>query len=168
MEAKMAVVPALTGEFGVDTEITADPVEMLELCPPMGTLRRANAKVEAVEFLGHGATGSRDLRRSSMHLFDHTSSVPSSLIVEEFEGWTKDGMQQELKRQSDEDSLVFYLSRSSLSRLETIWQEPDVQRVLDKTDIMTDGSVPFQALHFDCGECQQELGLEIVHPGRAE
>jgi len=163
METKMAAVPALTEEFGVDTEITEDFVQMLDLCLPMGTLRGESVAVKAVKFLGHGATGSRDLRRSSMHLFDHTSSVPSSLTVEEFEDWTKDGMQQELKRQSDEGSLVFYLSR-----LETIWRELDVQMVLDGTAIVIDESVPFQVLHFDRGECQQDLGLEIVRSGRAE
>lgn len=159
----MTTVPALTEEFGVDTEITEDFVQMLDLCPPMGALRGESATIKAVKFLEHGATVSRDLRRSSMDRFDHTSSAPSSSVVEEFEGWTKDEMQQELKRQSDEGSLVFYLSR-----FETIWWELDVEMVLDGTAIVIDESVPFQVLHFDRGECQQDLGLEIVRSGRAE
>ncbi|RIE11749.1 hypothetical protein SMC3_08150 [Candidatus Cryosericum hinesii] len=163
METKMAAVSTPTEEFGVDTETTEDSVPMLDLCPPMGTLRGESVTVKAVKFLGHGATVSRDLMRSSMDRFDHTSSVFSSSVVEEFEGWTKDDVQQGLKRQSDEGSLVFYLSR-----LETIWRELDIEMVLDGTAIVIDESVPFQALHFDRGECQQDLGLEIVRSGRAE
>jgi len=50
---EMVAIPAFAEEFGIDTEITEELVEMLELCAPKGILRRANARVEAVEFMGY-------------------------------------------------------------------------------------------------------------------